>query len=277
MVDATGGTDRRGPADRRSRSPRRARAWWSPSTSGIWSRARSAAERFRGAEGGAGRCPRRAGPADRPRITGRGVGRVSRRRCSTCTRPGPGGAHAGGQPGARARRAAPSRRPGPEAGSCTPPRCPPRRRPSWCSGWATPARAYRRYLEHRLRDEFGFAGVPIRMSFRPRHRKPPRPRRARRPPRRATARLGPEPSGRGAAWLARLTGGQEVGSSNLPGPTAECADGGRRDPLHATGPRDEPEALCAPGSRTVQSAGSLPALRGSAVGADDVGGRRRST
>jgi hypothetical protein len=26
-------------------------------------------------------------------------------------------------------------------------------------------------------------------------------------------------SGRGAAWLARLTGGQEVGSSNLPGPT----------------------------------------------------------
>jgi hypothetical protein len=26
-------------------------------------------------------------------------------------------------------------------------------------------------------------------------------------------------AGRGAAWLARLTGGQEVGSSNLPGPT----------------------------------------------------------
>src|SRR2546421_8999441 len=27
-------------------------------------------------------------------------------------------------------------------------------------------------------------------------------------------------TGRGAAWLARLTGGQKVGSSNLPGPTA---------------------------------------------------------
>ncbi len=28
-------------------------------------------------------------------------------------------------------------------------------------------------------------------------------------------------SGYGAAWLARLTGGQEVGSSNLPSPTIE--------------------------------------------------------
>ena len=38
-----------------------------------------------------------------------------------------------------------------------------------------------------------------------------------------TAGLGPrgkiDVSGRGAAWLARLTGGQKVGSSNLPGPT----------------------------------------------------------
>ena len=44
-------------------------------------------------------------------------------------------------------------------------------------GMDDPGPSYQRYLEHRLRDEFGFAGVPIRMSFRPRHRKPPRPRR----------------------------------------------------------------------------------------------------
>src|SRR5207249_7237951 len=38
-------------------------------------------------------------------------------------------------------------------------------------------------------------------------------------------------SGRGAAWLARLTGGQEVGSSNLPGPTRGGAGTGMRATL----------------------------------------------
>jgi GTP-binding protein len=40
--------------------------------------------------------------------------------------------------------------------------------------------SYRRYLENRLRDAFGFAGTPIRLRFR--SRAPgdrPRPRRAR--------------------------------------------------------------------------------------------------
>ena len=35
----------------------------------------------------------------------------------------------------------------------------------------------------------------------------------------AKTRLPPENSGRGAAWIARLLGVQEVGSSNLPAPT----------------------------------------------------------
>jgi hypothetical protein len=38
--------------------------------------------------------------------------------------------------------------------------------------------------------------------------------------------------GRGAVWLARLTGGQEVGSSNLPGPTGE---GPRSEPVRLAG------------------------------------------
>ena len=41
-------------------------------------------------------------------------------------------------------------------------------------------------------------------------------------PRAATTQAG---SGRSAAWLARLTGGQEVGSSNLPGPTITSPPG----------------------------------------------------
>jgi GTP-binding protein len=35
-------------------------------------------------------------------------------------------------------------------------------------GAADPGPAYRRYLENALRTEFGFQGVPIRLSFRPR-------------------------------------------------------------------------------------------------------------
>jgi GTP-binding protein len=42
-------------------------------------------------------------------------------------------------------------------------------------GGRNPAPAYRRYLEHALRDAFGFKGVPVRLSFRARHR--PRQRR----------------------------------------------------------------------------------------------------
>ena len=54
-----------------------------------------------------------------------------------------------------------------------------------------------------------------------------------------TAGLGPrgkiDVSGRGAAWLARLTGGQKVGSSNLPGPTEAIVDPTRRDESTAGG------------------------------------------
>ena len=35
-------------------------------------------------------------------------------------------------------------------------------------GAREPDAGYRRYLEHRLRDAFGFEGVPIRVRFRPR-------------------------------------------------------------------------------------------------------------
>jgi GTP-binding protein len=38
-------------------------------------------------------------------------------------------------------------------------------------GTADPGPSYRRYLENTLRKEFGFGGVPIRMSFRPRRRR----------------------------------------------------------------------------------------------------------
>jgi GTP-binding protein len=38
-------------------------------------------------------------------------------------------------------------------------------------GAADPGPSYRRYLENTLRREFGFEGVPIRLSFRPRRRK----------------------------------------------------------------------------------------------------------
>jgi GTPase len=48
-------------------------------------------------------------------------------------------------------------------------------------GAADPGGAYRRYLENTLRREFGFDGVPVRLSFRPKGRQPadgrPRPRR----------------------------------------------------------------------------------------------------
>jgi GTPase len=40
-------------------------------------------------------------------------------------------------------------------------------------GSKAPPPAYRRYLENRLRAEFGFEGVPIRMRFRPRQRRTP--------------------------------------------------------------------------------------------------------
>jgi GTP-binding protein len=39
-------------------------------------------------------------------------------------------------------------------------------------GLASPPAAYRRYLENTLRREFGFDGVPVRLSFRARHPKP---------------------------------------------------------------------------------------------------------
>jgi len=38
-------------------------------------------------------------------------------------------------------------------------------------GSSDPGASYRRYLEHALRREFGFEGVPIRLSFRPRQRR----------------------------------------------------------------------------------------------------------
>jgi GTPase len=38
-------------------------------------------------------------------------------------------------------------------------------------GAGDPGPSYRRYLENTLRKEFGFEGVPIRLSFRPRHRR----------------------------------------------------------------------------------------------------------
>ena len=39
--------------------------------------------------------------------------------------------------------------------------------------------SYRRYIENRLRDAFGFAGTPIRLRFRARTSERPRARRAR--------------------------------------------------------------------------------------------------
>ena len=38
-------------------------------------------------------------------------------------------------------------------------------------GSSDPGASYRRYLEHALRREFGFEGVPIRLAFRPRQRR----------------------------------------------------------------------------------------------------------
>jgi GTP-binding protein len=37
-------------------------------------------------------------------------------------------------------------------------------------GMGAPAPSYKRYLENSLRRSFGFGGVPVRLSFRPRHR-----------------------------------------------------------------------------------------------------------
>ena len=93
-------------------------------------------------------------------------------------------------------------------------------------GGRTPEPTYRRYLENRFRDAFGLG------------------RRADPPPGSAVGAApdAPRPhagggrerptvtllvTGRGAAWLARLTGGQKVAGSNPAGPTDERDDGHR--------------------------------------------------
>ena len=73
------------------------------------------------------------------------------------------------------------------------------------------------YLENRLRRTFGLEGVPIRLKFRPDAGSRARSQSARGAP--SARPVHSPPSGRGAAWLARLSGGQKVAGSNPAGPT----------------------------------------------------------
>ena len=117
----------------------------------------------------------------------------------------------------------------------TPRRSPPRRRASSSSAVAVPGSGLsRRYLENRFRAAFELEGIPLRMRFRSRSRRPD-----------AAAGSGPPPAaatlprtGRGAAWLARLTGGQKVAGSNPAGPTDERNDRDRAGILRRG---DDPE------------------------------------
>ena len=70
-----------------------------------------------------------------------------------------------------------SRRPRRRCAAASSPRCcsPPRRRPgrrrSCCSPAASWRPGYRRFLERRLREEFGFTGSPVRISVRVREKR----------------------------------------------------------------------------------------------------------
>ena len=89
-------------------------------------------------------------------------------------------------------------------------------------GAREPDAGYRRYLENRLRDAFGFEGVPSPpCASEPAHDSGPSGTPCNARPVQSAA------AGRGAAWLARLTGGQKVAGSNPAGPTDE-GDGGLR-------------------------------------------------
>ena len=72
----------------------------------------------------------------------------------------------GSSPSTRTRCAAASSR-----RSCSPPSRPPRRRRSCCSRRGKLDAGYERYIERRLREEFGFVGTPIVLTQRVREKR----------------------------------------------------------------------------------------------------------